>query len=276
MKIRTVIIFVIIIFAPLSFSFAQSQPPTPRSEKANEQRMEKTSKSDQNPAYKQNGTEQIPFVVKILPTPKEKGEADREAYDRNKKATNGRWLMYSTFWLAVATTFLAFFTGYLWWFTLKLWKTTHAAFIATNRPRLRIRSLFSDSSMLPNRIYIANVGGSAATDIVVHAVFTRKKGNVREAPWIENLSKSIWHGPNKLAPGGQGMYELRSKADIAVDSIGDMTDITTHRKILSIIGKVRYRDANETERETGFGWGYDTGTGEFSKPEKDDQYNYED
>jgi hypothetical protein len=276
-KILTILIFVSLLFVvvPLT-SFSQSQKPTPRPLITGKQEDEKATNSNQKTKQNPRGTEEKPFIIKILPTVKSKAEADYETRERYEKSTNEWWLMCSAVWLAIVTTFLAVFTGFLWWFTLKLWKTTHAAFIATNRPRLRIRGVFSDSGILPNRIYIANVGGSNATNIIVHAVFTRKEGNVREAPWIENLSKSIWHGPKKLAPGEQGMYELRSKPDIAVDSQCDMSDIITRRKILLIVGEARYRDANDTERKTNFGWIYDLSVGEFSKPEKEDQYNYED
>jgi hypothetical protein len=271
----TVLITFLFSFVPLSY--AQSHPPTPGPTIASQEKQNKTEPNQTAGKNKEYVKDSLPSPVIAVHAQPSNSESAQQAKPSDNKSTPQQ---ESKFWFDVI---LIFFTGILaistialWCSTRKLASLTYKAFIATNRPRLRIRSLFSDSSMLPNRIYIANVGGSAATDIVFHAVFTRIRGNAREAPWIENLSKSIWHGPNKLAPGEEGMYELRSKADFAVDSIGDKTDITTHRKTLSIIGKVRYRDANDTESKTGFGWGYDPGTGEFSKPEKEDQYNYED
>ncbi len=189
---------------------------------------------------------------------------------------------------AVATIFLVVSTYKLWKSTEKMWESTerssnlvHKGFIATNRPRLRVRYIHSDSFVFKETgnlpplvgVYIANIGGSDATDIKCNAVFNLRRGNIWTAPGIENLPHSPCHGPSLLAPGEQGRYEPRTWFKF---SSGDDDEIKKGIKTFLIIGTVRYHDANQTKRETGFGWAYDPDTGEFSKREKEAQYNYED
>jgi hypothetical protein len=179
----------------------------------------------------------------MLPGVKSKAESDYEAYQREEKSTAEKW-------------------------TIK-------AFIAANRPRLRMRGVhvLDEEALFPTWLYVANIGGSNATNIRVHAVFTLKRGNNRVEPWIDNLDKSVWHSPAVvLAPDEEATYELHSKPDI----VDKTFFIAMAEQITSIIGTVRYKDANGTERKTGFGWAYDLSTREFTKPEKEDKYNYED
>jgi len=274
MKRIALTILTTIFFSFLLLFPTQSQPPTPSNSKISEEQQNKPAPKKTLTETEQNTTNNSSSAIPQVGTAYTNYKKTNQTKDSDQKATHDRSLF--DLFLVIFTGLLALSTFLLWWSTRKLWKSTQAAFVAANRPRLRIRGIFSDSGILPNRVHIANVGGTNATDIVVHAAFARKSGNVREAPWIENLSKSVWHGPNKLASGEEGMYELKSKPDISVDSLGDMLEINTRRKTVLMIGEARYTDANETERKTGFGWSYDTTMGEFSKPEKEDQYNYED
>jgi len=273
------IVLIAILFPFLSLSYGQSQPSAPTPAISREVPQHKSSTERTNTNTKENSTTQklpAPVVPEIR-----KDEAsevkDGQTSQKDKKPTfNWRSVIDSNLVIALFTGVLAISTILLWRSTRKQASLTYKSFIAANRPRLRIRHVHSDPAIVPVWVYVVNVGGSDATGIELHVVFTLKAGNCRQAPWIENLSKSVWHGPTKLVPGEEGTYELRSKPDVDVDGFGTSFDIASNGKTLSIIGKARYRDANKTERETGFGWIYDPGTGEFSKPEKDDQYNYED
>ena len=277
MKTKIIIIFVIFLLFLPSISFSESQTPTPCGTKLSHEQQNESSPKKTHANNDQNGTDDLPFVIKIVPAQASKTEKDNDATNTNYDSTLKNPM------LVFFNGLLVVFTFFLWWSTHKLWKSaeksadlTYKAFIATNRPRLRIRGIHFDgiiqNNIGPTWIEISNIGGSEATGIELHSVFALKINNVRETPWTENLSKSIWHGKEVLIPGEETTYELRSKPDV----MPSIMEIGFNRQILSIIGKVRYKDSNGTERKTGFGWSYDSKISEFSKPEKEDQYNYED
>lgn len=237
------------------------------------------SKAEEKKAVSKDGhnvPNEIPSIVEVIPTPSTDPEKTNTTNYEEVKSPHDY-----NFWfniaLVVFTAFIAISTCLLWWSTRKLWKSTHAAFIATNRPRLRVRGIqsdgFSKTDIEPTWVYIANIGGSDATDITFNVVYAIREGITRRAPWIEELPNSLGHGKMTLASGECQTYEPRTKFSFEV---GDSDSIKAGVKILLIIGTVRYSDANQTKRETGFGWIYDPRAGEFSKPEKEDQYNYED
>jgi hypothetical protein len=104
--------------------YAQSQGPTPGPFISSKHIKEKGSKSDKKADSYQRGTEQLPFVIKALPTPKDKDETNYETYERREKPTNERRTLYATVWLAIVTTVLAIFTAYLWLATRKMVKSS--------------------------------------------------------------------------------------------------------------------------------------------------------
>jgi hypothetical protein len=118
MRIRTVLI-VVAIFSVL-VSFAQSQPLSPSPITSTKSLEPIFNQSNQTTTQSQNGTEQQPLIVKILPDAKSKAEVEYEIYERQKKSTNEGRLTWATIWLAIVTTFLAVFTAYLWDATRKL------------------------------------------------------------------------------------------------------------------------------------------------------------
>jgi hypothetical protein len=279
MKIILKFLLILLVMWPV---YVQSQEPPPAPLKANKEQQNKPSPKKIQANNDQRGTNDFPLVVKIVEAPTTKPEKGNDAERGNKEPSSDWWKIIFDGLLCLFTGVLAISTIALWWSTRKVWKATeksaniaYKAFITANRPHLRIRHIHSDPKILPVWVNICNVGGSNATSIELHAVFALRRGNVKEAPWTENLSKSIWHGPTILAPREEAPYELRSKPDVDIDSY-DTSFAIAAGEILLIIGEVRYKDANETERKTSFGWSYDLSAREFSKAEKEDQYNYED
>lgn len=113
---------VIILFLTSSVSVAQLQAPAQIPLKASNHAEQKSNITNRIAEHSQRGTEKMPLIVRTLPAPKDKEEAEHEVYERHEKPTNERWLTYSTIWLAFVTTFLAIFTAYLWDATRKLVK----------------------------------------------------------------------------------------------------------------------------------------------------------
>jgi hypothetical protein len=283
MKTLTIIIFVtlLLMFLPLTY-FAHSQPPIPGPTAISKAKQDNLTPKQTQTNIDQLGTNDLPLVVKIVKAPTTKPEKGNDAETIDRKSSIDWWKIIFDGLLCMFTGLLAISTIALWCSTRKVWKATeksadiaYKAFITANRPRLRIRHIHSDPKILPVWVYISNVGGSNATSIELHAVYALRRGNVKEAPWTENLSKSIWYGQTILAPREEAPYELRSKTDVGIDSYDTGCDISPEATLM-IIGEVRYKDTNETERKTCFGWAYDLSTREFCKPEKEDRYNYED
>src|ERR1700722_17261668 len=71
----------------------QSQEPTPSPTISSQQHKAEGARPQQPTDSDQRGTEQAPFFVKIIPTPKTDEEAAAEANDRNEKTTNDRELI---------------------------------------------------------------------------------------------------------------------------------------------------------------------------------------
>lgn len=67
------------------------------------------------------GTENLPLIVKILPSPKDDSQAT------NEKREDDHLIAVATISLAIVTFFLALFTGMLWYATYKLAKDTKKA-----------------------------------------------------------------------------------------------------------------------------------------------------
>lgn len=276
MRTWTILIFVNLLLAgaPL-VSFSQSQPPPPGPPEISKSQLNKAEQNYTDSNADKNTPDKPPVVVEAIKTPPTDSKKNNITKYGDDKSSH-EWTL-SNVLLAIFNAVLAISTVFLWWSTRKLWKSTHKAFIATNRPRLRVRRIHSDglskTGIEPTWVYITNIGGSNATDIVFKVVYALRTGSTRRPPWIEKLSDSPGHGSLTLAPGEGQQYDPRTKFSF---EIGDIDSIIAGDKTFLIIGTVRYQDANKTERGTGFGWVYDPGTGELSKPEKDDQYNYED
>jgi hypothetical protein len=112
--IRTSLILAAILLAVASTSFAQPEQPTPSLSKG------RAEKSSQISNFNQLSTQQLPLIVRTVPAPKDKVQAEHEERESHEQRTRERWITYSTIWLAIVTTFLALFTGYLWDATRKL------------------------------------------------------------------------------------------------------------------------------------------------------------
>jgi hypothetical protein len=238
-----------------------------------------SGQNTQQAAPDQRGTDQIPFTVKILPAETAKKEAEKAEAEKAEKAAIDKRLAFDTqrladytWWLANYTWWLEAFTALLFsvaifqvamfvWQLILIKRGTHDAtvaanaallsaqvarneFVATHRPRLRVRGILFDGfttvEILPAWIYVANIGANDATNIRFDAVFVQKIApGIREAPWIENLSPDDTHGPQKLMGGERGTYEPSPAAHFLpfeADEIGKGA------RTLMLIGRIRYTD----------------------------------
>jgi hypothetical protein len=121
---KILLTFLVVALATISNTSAQSQQPPSHPLAATKHIEEKSPQSNQQASQKQYGTEQNPLIVKVLPSPKSKEEANHETYDRHERSRNETRLTWATIWLAFVTTILAIFTGYLWNATRKMVRST--------------------------------------------------------------------------------------------------------------------------------------------------------
>jgi hypothetical protein len=92
-------------FALVSISWGQSQQPSP-SDRESRSPQQTQSTAPQQPAYDQRGTEQVPLIVRIIPTQKTKEESDQEAKDREDKSANDRELIRYSRYLDILTAII--------------------------------------------------------------------------------------------------------------------------------------------------------------------------
>jgi hypothetical protein len=79
----------IALVALISWSaFAYSQPPAPTPSKTGNQNQTQSKDVEQQPAQDLRGTDQSPFFVKVVPSPKTPEETSQEKCDRDQNAAN--------------------------------------------------------------------------------------------------------------------------------------------------------------------------------------------
>jgi hypothetical protein len=179
--------------------------------------------------------------------------------------------------LALFTLLLFIATGVLGWSTVALWRVTRDEFVATHRPRLRIRGIsfdgFTNERIQLAWVYVQNVGVNSALNIRFDAVFAQKVApGIRKPPWIDKLSPNITHGPQKLISGQRGTFEPSTPHPLGPHEANEIR-VLGYAPTLMLIGRICYVDSVGIERETGFGWIYDPRVSDFQKPEKEDEFN---
>lgn len=251
-------------------------------------------------AEDRRGTEQSPFIVKVAPTPKSDADRADEAKEREEKTKSERTKQQSDEKLVQFTGELAIFTKRLFFATVVLGlatigllvaafrqsgemkasidvarraaeaaeKATHTAqaeFVATHRPKLRIRNivvnapksvvgqefhLFAPGHFVSGQLYIANVGGSRANILDGHCkVYWTQEGLPMRRPYegaednLQALSRTLLSGESTTA---------LFRSDKSVDAeLGAGTNVISSWKVY-VMGWVAYSDQNNDVRRTGF------------------------
>jgi hypothetical protein len=269
MRMRIILTFAIIAFFLSSQClFSQSQPPSPRPFKINQEQKHQTETKNEKRESSNDTTNNSSSLIKEIPTTSKNSQSTNITTKTNITSANDyRFLDVLTF---IFTAILAISTSLLWWSTRK-------AFIATNRPKLRVRDIQFDGFIKDFfgllQVNIANTGGSNAKEIEFYAVYALRNEN-RIAPWIEDLDKCKGFGTDSLKPGERGGYRPNTDSEIVKKYSDEIM-----REIISfyIIGRVKCKDANGIISVTGFSWWYNVKLGEFYPSENiEGQYNYAD
>jgi hypothetical protein len=80
---------------------AQSQGPTPGTRKESKPPQQYSPSQQQKAEPYKRGTEQMPFVVKTIPTPKSQAEAEQDRKEHEEKTFQGWWIIGLTGILAI-------------------------------------------------------------------------------------------------------------------------------------------------------------------------------
>jgi hypothetical protein len=252
---------------------ARSQKPSPRTMEISQPQQQEPSRSDPPSTTDQHGTEQFPFVVKIIPPPKTEREAAPDAADRNTKTTNGWGVLDIN--TAILAAIGALQLGVFLWQGIQLKRSVdigNREFIATHRPRLVVRFTQSDA-IKPNekagvQLIVDNAGASDAHVMAMAGDIGQKRG----ADWIPP-----WVWPNGvpeerlLKAGERSIFKVTATWPL---SVGDIAEIESGRNKLMLVGAFKYRDGNNVVRYTGFYREFNWEEREFRKiiPTPDKEY----
>jgi hypothetical protein len=246
-------------------AFAQS-PPEPLSQ---------PKSTEQPTATNKRGTEEVPLIVKVLPTQKAPDDAKHEAEQQSDKSESDWWLVKLTGVLGVMALLqlLAFC-----WQGIQLKRSVdfmRDEFVTSHRPKLSIRDIrvwqgvdgyeafnkttpfeFVAGEKVYAHLTIVNTGDTNAHITCQGAiVYWSKEPLPMVRPYIRTAWQSLDPQP-RLLPG-QG---LEWSGIASIEKMGDeAADITIRREQLIgsawrlyVMGFVRYCDDREIVRETRF------------------------
>jgi hypothetical protein len=264
-----------------------------------EQQKKPAAVNKENPQAHQSGTEQNPFVIKILPAQgNDKKSAEQQHSEQKelqeKRAADATWAL---FWVTLA---LAAFTAGLFganWSLLKDSKKSAQAardsadaakdaFLATHRPEIRVKHVYNTSEgirPLKIKLILVNVG-------LTPAIIQHLNVQARVLPVDKNLPPrpDFPVADNRVVPNT--VRQLESGAEVILPGVvqREVTE-AEHPQIMNGVlrlycyGRVVYHDIKGLKRETAFGrlWEPPVGMGSLSEPGRfrdtyDPDYEYHD
>lgn len=191
---------------------------------------------------------------------------------------------FETFWgqalnasftgvLALFTLVLSVSTIMLWIETRRMGNLARDEFIATHRPKIRVRFIqvggHDERGNDTVNVVIVNVGESAA--IVTHLGADLARRSVRTKDWTSPglRTRAVPHAkPINLAAGEAHVWNVASETQFGLgDALSDLE--------LCAVGQIIYRDENGVARETGFLRVFERETGRYvpsATAEEDHEY----
>lgn len=182
---------------------------------------------------------------------------------------------------AIATGFVAWFTWTLWRSSEKMWeatkisadastkatKTAQAEFVATHRPKIRVRNividppksadcveleLFAEGYPVRGQLEIANVGGSRADILDGHCmVYWSSEGLPMRRPY-EGAVDNLRAQERSLLSGQSTTARFRSDRTMEPNIARTFTTQVIRGFTLYVMGWVTYADRNQDVRRTCF------------------------
>ncbi len=251
----------------LSFGIAvnaQSQGPAPGPTIRSNPPQIQTPNKQQITEQDKRGTEQSPFVVKTITTPKTQEEVDQSRKEHREKTAIDRALVRYTGILALLTSFLVIATailGFIGWWQWKQLKysvdsliTTERAYIfATIEPSAefdmwKIQLTKKESYGLEAVLYLHNLGKTPA--IIKEIAYGGAK--LTYPPTTDNLSGIYVNSPLVTFIGSNG--KVRENQFMHIINESDLQTIRTTEPNITFycFGYVKYKTIFGDERTHGF------------------------
>jgi hypothetical protein len=178
--------------------------------------------------------------------------------DRNDKALN-----------LMATGVMAAFTVTLWWTTHRMWQVSQRDFIATHRPRIRVRFIrFAGVDTEDRQVALVRIANVGQTEAVITGIANDIASRRPAGEWFDAPDEGIRpHGPLSLQ-SGEG-----TNLSVSAPPLSDWELFHEAAGHLErwIVGTIRYRDGNGVQRETHFRQRYDAANNRFI-PSPDEEY----
>lgn len=172
----------------------------------------------------------------------------------------------------LATGVIAAFTATLWWTTHRMWEVSQRDFIATHRPRLRVRFVGHGTGNDDKEVAFirsANIGSTEATIVAVGGDVARRNNVTKE--WLSPGRPSEGlrdYGPVALQSGEPHNFFIF--ADASTTAHERFLDAAGNTELCAV-GTLCYRDRNGVRRETRFFRVYDERTQLFL-PVQEEEY----
>jgi hypothetical protein len=259
MKLRHIALALTLLLAFASDSWGQSKQQTPPAPAPSAQ-PNQTSKPYER------GSEQLPVIVKILPTKENEEKAAADAHREDEKTANDARLARFTellFWATGALCIIALFQlvvfswqGYQLRETVKATKeaasVANKEFISTHRPRIVLHSIKFGSAEdmddpVPIEFRYVNIGDTKGhvTEIGTRLIYTKK--DMVESDLDFKVDKII--PPMEIESGAFGFRLTAEKNDFGLDAA---MHVRADPVKLFCIAYIVYRDDMETIRQMGF------------------------
>jgi hypothetical protein len=187
----------------------------------------------------------------------------------DQKAEDFPWYESSAIWTAIFTCLLTFSTIGLWTATRAALQLTRKEFVATHRPRLRLRRPRLHLDLLPVRVdfIVANVGETPA-----HMKRAEITICLRDSGGNEHIP-SITSPTLRTIAAGESILDAVQSSEITYE---EEFELWAGGRV-EIRGVIDYTDDGGIERQTGFWRVYDPETKRFRRQEHSDpDYEYED
>jgi hypothetical protein len=273
LKSLHVVLALALLLAMTGDSAAKSQRPSPSNRESIEPPQTQSTQSKEAAPQYPRGTEDSPAFVKIIPTLDEQQRAAAETKREDDKAANDRSIALFTgrlFWATVALSVIA--VGQLFaflWQGIQLKRAVDLAnreFIATHRPRLKIRRTFvvgfherfPNAGITPGQelnasIEIVNIGDTKGTIVWSrYRIYFGKQDYSLITHYVP--PHTLAPGPVTLDGGQRLGFELvdRVPNDAAQEGALIRPRWGQDDWHMVVIGEVRYADGNGCIRYLGF------------------------
>src|SRR5262249_35493848 len=127
--------------------------------------------------------------------------------------------------------------------------------------------------LLKAKILVTNVGDGPCDITFVGIGFARKRNERWLNGEVPDLRDNFVTNKVHLVAGKPRFIDIQGTSPLDEDAF---IAVKQKRDELYILGQINYTDDLGTRRHTNFCWQWDVGTQDFRKPEKDDEWNYED